>query len=139
MNINKSYTGSCLCGQIKYEVTHIEAQMGHCHCKMCRKFHGSAFATFGEAKVENFTWLKGQDLLKSYFAENGTERKFCSHCGSSLIFVPSNDKGELIEFSLATLDSEIQNKPDAHIFTESKANWYEINDDLPQFTNKRGL
>ena len=137
MNNNQPLTGTCLCGQITYEVTKIESCMGHCHCNMCRKFHGAAFATFAEAKVENFKWIKGEKLLKSYFAKNGTERKFCSECGSSLIFVPSNDKGEVIEFALGTLDSKIANKPDAHIFTESKTCWHEITDDLPQFLNKR--
>ena len=138
MNTNHPYTGSCLCGQIKYQVTQIEPNLGHCHCSMCRKFHGAAFATFAEAKVENFKWINGEKLLKSYFANNGTERKFCSECGSSLIFVPSNDKGEVIEFSMSTLDSEVPNKPDAHIFTESKACWFEITDKLPQFLNGRG-
>jgi len=134
---NKTYTGSCLCGQIKYKVSHIEARMGHCHCHMCQKFHGSAFATFGEAKVENFNWITGKELIKSYFADNGTERKFCSNCGSSLIFVPSNDTCELIEFSLGTLDSDIDLKPDVHIFTESKACWFEITDKLPQYLKYR--
>jgi hypothetical protein len=104
---------------------------------MCRKFHGAAFATFAEVRVENFTWIKGQEFLKSYFADNGTERKFCFDCGSSLIFVPSNDKGDVIEFSIATLDSEVENKPDAHIFTESKAGWYDITDELPQHLKGR--
>lgn len=137
MKNNQPYTGQCLCGQIKYQVAKIEPNLGHCHCKMCRKFHGTAFATIAEAQVANFRWVKGQELLKSYFAENGTERKFCSHCGSSLIFVPSDDKGELIEFALGTLDDDIDITPDAHIFTQSKASWYEICDSLPQFKHGR--
>ena len=137
MKTNQSLTGQCLCGQIKYQVNHIEPNLGHCHCKMCRKFHGAAFATIAEAKIENFHWLKGEGLLKSYFAKNNTERKFCSVCGSSMIFVPSNDKGELIEFALGTLDADIDIKPDVHIFTQSKASWYEITDGLPQFLRGR--
>ena len=138
MKNKTTYTGQCLCGLIKYQVTEIESQTCHCHCKMCRKFHGAAFATFAEAKVDNFNWLTGEEHLKTYLAENGTRRKFCNQCGSSLIFVPSNDKGKLIEFTLATLDSKIDLKPDAHIFTDSKACWYDITDDLPQFTEGRG-
>jgi hypothetical protein len=130
-------TGQCLCGIIKYEVTQIEKQMGHCHCSMCRKFHGAAFATFGEAKIENFKWLSGEDSLKSFIAPNGTIRKFCECCGSSLIFVPSNDSGEWVEFTLGTLDSKITVKPDAHIFTKFKANWYDISDDLPKYLEGR--
>ncbi len=137
MNNNKPFTGQCLCGQIQYQVEMIEPKMGHCHCRMCRKFHGAAFATFGEAKVKDFKWLKGENMLKSYKADNGTIRKFCVSCGSSMVFVPSNDTGELIEFSLGTLDSEIDVKPDAHIFTQFKSCWYEIKDSLPQFKQGR--
>lgn len=131
------YKGQCLCGSIKYSVDQIEPRMAHCHCSMCRKFHGATFATYGEAKTKSFHWLEGKDLLKSYLAPNGTYRKFCGKCGSSLIFVPSNDTGELIEFALGTLDSEIELKPDAHIFTDYGANWFEITDKLPQFKEGR--
>ena len=135
--IENKYQGQCLCGSIKYEVTKIEEQMGHCHCSMCRKFHGAAFATFGEAKSENFRWVTGKNFLKSYIATNGTTRKFCENCGSSLIFMPANDDGKLVEFSLGTLDTDIELKPDAHIFTKFGANWYEASDDLPKFSEGR--
>ena len=135
--VSDSYKGQCLCGMIKYEVEKIEPKMGHCHCSMCRKFHGSAFATYGEAKVDNFHWVAGEDFLKTYQAPNGTKRQFCQNCGSSLIFIPSNDTGESVEFSLGTLDSDIELKPDVHIFTDYAASWYEVSDNLPQFTEDR--
>jgi len=104
---------------------------------MCRKFHGAAFATYGEAKVEDFRWLSGEALLSSFCGHNGTLRKFCSVCGSSLIFISAQDDGQVIEFALSTLDTELGSKPSAHIYTEFKANWYDMVDDLPQFKNGR--
>jgi len=130
-------TGSCLCGSIQYSVDKIEKQMAHCHCTMCRKFHGAAFATFGEVRAENFHWINGEDILKIYVANNGTTRSFCGICGSSLIFSPSNDTGEYVEFALGTLDSKIENKPDAHIFTDYGVCWFKVTDDLPQFNEGR--
>ncbi len=132
-----SYAGQCLCGKIKYTVNKIEKNMAHCHCNMCRKFHGSAFSTYAEAKSENFNWVEGQEYLQSYIAANGTKRKFCKNCGSGLIFVSSSNTGEFVEFALGTLDSKIEVKPDAHIFVKSAVNWYEINDKLPQFEGDR--
>ncbi len=129
--------GTCLCGSISFEVDEIRPQMGHCHCTMCRKFHGAAFATFGEALVEHFRWLSGEHLLKTYVAENGTQRQFCENCGSSLRFIPANDTSKFVEFSLGALDSDIPLKPDAHIFTDYSASWYEITDDLPQHKEHR--
>jgi len=131
------YKGQCLCGLISYEVDKIEAQMGHCHCSMCRKFHGAAFATFGEALSQNFRWISGEEYLKNYQAENGTIRQFCENCGSSLIFKPADDDGSLVEFTLGTLDSGLDLKPDAHIFVAFKADWVSINDDLPQYDEGR--
>lgn len=135
--IKSAYKGQCLCGAIKYAVDKIEPKMGHCHCSMCRKFHGAAFATFGEAKSANFHWLEGEKFIKTYLGTNGTKRKFCENCGSSLIFVPSNDTGELVEFSLGTLDSKLELKPDAHIFLDNSASWYNVTDNLPQYPQGR--
>jgi len=129
--------GACLCGKVQYEVLALESKMANCHCSMCRKFHGAAFATFGAAKVENFRWLKGKESLKSYTAENGTIRRFCENCGSSLTFSPANDPGKYIEFSLGSLETPILQRPDAHIFVEFKASWYDIKDALPQHPRGR--
>jgi len=132
-------TGQCLCGEIKYQVSNLLPHMAHCHCSMCRKFHGAAFSTFGVAKKEDFQWLSGEHLLKIYTAPNGTQRGFCANCGSSLTFAASNDPGTHIEFTLGSLDThlELDTKPDCHIYCDSKASWYEIEDDLPQFAEGR--
>lgn len=131
------YKGSCLCGAIKYEVDEIKTQMGHCHCSMCRKFHGAAFSTLGEADIKDFRWIRGKDQLKDYMASNGSVRQFCQNCGSSMTFTPSEELNGLIEFSLGTLDGDLDMLPDAHVYTGSKANWVEIGDELPQYKKGR--
>ncbi|EAR59829.1 GFA family protein [Neptuniibacter caesariensis] len=134
---SSSLKGSCLCGAIKYEVTSILPQMAHCHCTMCRKFHGAAFATFGVARSADFKWLQGKEKLKTYRADNGAARQFCEDCGSSLTFAASDCDGLFVEFSLGTLDSPLAIKPDAHIYCRYKADWYEPNDALPKFPEGR--
>jgi len=135
------YKGECLCGSIQYQVDAIQPKMAHCHCSMCRKFHGAAFSTFGEAKKEHFHWVEGLELLESYQADNGTIRQFCKRCGSSLIFKPANDTGDIVQFALGTLvpypDGDVKLKPDAHVFVANKADWIEICDNLPQFKKDR--
>lgn len=73
----------------------------------------------------------------SYTASNGTTRSFCKNCGSSMTFKPKDDSGDVIEFSLGTLDSDIDQRPDAHIFVGSKANWVKVLVSLPKFTEGR--
>jgi hypothetical protein len=128
-----SFRGSCLCQAIQFEVDHFEPQTGNCHCSMCRKFHGAAYATLGEARSANFRWLRGQDQLKSYTADNGTTRQFCAECGSSLTFASPAADPDLVEIALACFDDEVPIRPDAHIFVSSGAAWASPDDDLPQF------
>ncbi len=126
------YTGSCLCNAVQYEVQNLGKKMGHCHCSMCRKFHGAAFATFGEVAVSDFKWVKGENEIKSYQADNGTIRKFCNQCGSSLVFQSASDVG-VVEFALGSLDTPISERPDAHIYLDSQVDWYQVEDSLPQY------
>ncbi|MEH6456851.1 MAG: GFA family protein [Cocleimonas sp.] len=137
-NNDNSHSGKCLCGLVKYTIDSLEPNMGNCHCKMCRKFHGAAYATYAQAKRENFHWIDGEDLIKNYVGENGTVRKFCSECGSSLIFQDDIiDNHEMVHFAAGTLDTDIEVEPDVHIYLESKANWLKLEDSLPKFETGR--
>lgn len=132
------YRGQCLCGAVKYEVDGFSPKMAHCHCSMCRKFHGAAFATYGETRKSDFRWLQGEGELQCYTADNGTTRRFCRHCGSSMTFSSRNYDDDVVEVALGTLDSNLDMSPDAHIYVDSKASWSEIHDDLPQYGEGRG-
>ena len=130
--------GSCLCGAIQFEVTQFEPLVGHCHCKMCQKFHGAAFSTFGEVKREHLFWQSGLQLLSHYRAENESERSFCQRCGSSLLFESRfNREQGTVEIALAAFDTLASVKPDAHIYCESKAKWLTMDDALPKFSGYR--
>ena len=106
------YRGSCLCAAIQFEVDEFAPQTGNCHCSMCRKFHGAAYATIAEAKQQHFRWLCGEDSLKAYTADNGTTRRFCEHCGSSLTFSSPAADPELVEISLGCFDDEVASAAD---------------------------
>ncbi len=131
------FSGQCLCGAAKYQAQAIGTRIGHCHCSMCRKFHGAAFATFAEAASDQFTWLQGEDNLQSYTASNGSTRRFCATCGSSMTFEPADNPDNLIEFALGTLDSGPSITADAHLYTDNCVNWHTINDHLPRHPQGR--
>ena len=132
------YRGSCLCGAVKFEVEEFLSQVAHCHCSMCRKFHGAAYATIAGVPRSKFRWVEGADALKGYTAENGTTRTFCSHCGSSLTFSSPRASEEVVEIALGTVDGDVPVEPNAHIFVGSGANWTVLSDDLPQYEEGRG-
>ena len=113
--MSKRYQGSCLCGVVRFSVDGFSVQAAHCHCSMCRKFHGSAFSTLVE--VSGLAWLSGSDHLKDFKASNGTIRTFCLACGSSLGFRTKGAPLTQIELAIATFDEDIPVNIDAHIYT----------------------
>jgi hypothetical protein len=124
--------GSCLCGGIKYE---IEGQFGrvvNCHCSMCRKATGGAFRTRAAVPAAAFRFVTGEALLSKYESSPGETRTFCRVCGSTL---PTffRDRPEWIGLPLGTLDDDPGVTPTAHVWVGSKAPWWTITDDLPQY------
>lgn len=125
------HKGSCLCGQIKYEIHGALTGVLNCHCSMCRKAHGAAFRTRASVQVKDFRWLSGEYLLTHYESSRGEYRTFCKLCGSNLVTKFEHNK-DVYGFPLGTLDTDPEVKPAYHIFVGSKAPWFDIADDLPQ-------
>ena len=126
------YTGACLCGGIRYEIRGEISKIVCCHCSECRKAQGSAFATNGVVAATEFKLVAGENLLARYEPSPGYAKFFCSHCGSPIISKNEQRPGQ-VRVRIGTIESEIVERPMAHIFVGSKANWEEINDALPQF------
>jgi len=124
-------TGSCLCGGVRYAIDGGLEGMLHCHCSMCRKWHGSAFRTRAGLRTSAFRWLQGEDLLSRYESSPGTTRTFCRVCGSKLVSLFA-EAPEMLGLALGTLDADPGCRPARHVHVGSKAPWFEITDDLPQ-------
>jgi hypothetical protein len=122
--------GRCLCGGVVFEVTAPLGMVMHCHCSICRKFHGSAFATHGVVPADGVRWLAGRELVHRVRSSATNTRPFCSRCGSN---VPSDEVSGTVFVPLGNLDDDPGARPLAHIFVGSKAPWYEIPGTLPQF------
>lgn len=126
------YAGSCLCGKVRYQISGEIRDIVYCHCSKCRKAQGSAFATNGNVRAEEFEFIAGEDELTGYQSSPGQTKYFCRHCGSPIISkkesVPDN-----VRVRLGTIESDIVERPTAHIFVASKANWEDIEGDLPQY------
>ena len=126
----QTHTGSCLCGVVRYRIDAPINAVSHCHCKMCRKAHGAAFASYAGVPLDAFHLLSGKDQLGVYHSSEHVTRTFCIRCGSNLQFV-DNREHEL-GVAVGTLDSPLPPPTQSHIYVGSKAGWYEIADDLPQ-------
>ena len=122
--------GACLCGAIRYEIDAPLRDAGHCHCVMCRKAHGAAFATYASVDPANFGWTAGEHLVSFYESSQNAGRVFCGVCGS---IIGGAENGKITSVTLGTIDGDPGVKPRSHIFVGSKAPWHDITDDLPRF------
>ena len=122
--------GRCLCGEVVFEVSAPVGMIVHCHCSICRKFHGTPFATHGIVPHDALRWVAGRDRVRRYESSAAGERPFCSRCGSN---VPAEHTPDGAFIPLGNLDGEPDVRVLAHIFVGSKATWHEITDELPRF------
>ncbi|HKI75058.1 MAG TPA: GFA family protein [Pseudomonadales bacterium] len=116
--------GSCLCGAVTYEIDGDSGAMGHCHCHMCQKGHGAAFATYVNVRWDQFRLLSGAEDITRYASSEGTTRTFCRVCGSNLQFIRDNKPG--FGIAAGSLDSDPQVRPTYQIWTSSKVPWWEL-------------
>jgi hypothetical protein len=118
--MSNAYSGSCLCGEVRFE---IEGDFEHfylCHCEYCRKDTGSAHAANLFASTATLKWLSGEDHVSQFNLPATRHSKgFCRTCGSAL---PIQSGGMLV-VPAGSLNSEVLLRPDAHIFAASRAGW----------------
>jgi hypothetical protein len=126
------YKGSCLCGDIRFQVDGPINDIIYCHCSLCRKAQGSAFATNANVAKKDFRLLNGMRGLTGYESSPGQTKYFCATCGSPIMSLNSA-RQDTVRIRLGTIESEITERPGCHIFVGSKANWDQITDDLPQY------
>lgn len=126
------YQGSCLCGKIKFTLSADVKDIVYCHCSQCRKAQGSAFATNANVEQDSFNFISGEDNLSAYDYSAEQTKFFCRTCGSPIMSKNTNNP-DTVRIRLGTIESDITERPSAHIFVSSKANWEEISGSLPQY------
>jgi len=81
---NKTLSGSCLCGEVAWEMEGPFDFFGMCQCSLCRKVTGSAFASNLFCTKDKFRWIKGAENRIEY--QMPAPKRFgnavCKACGS---------------------------------------------------------
>lgn len=120
---------SCLCGDVTWDIDGPAEWMSHCHCSICRKTHGAAFATYVAAPAAGFR-QSGREHVVRFESSPGFFRCFCGRCGS---VVPGDATEGRIFLPAGNLDGDPGVRPLAHIFVADVAPWHAITDSLPRF------
>ncbi|TVZ41085.1 hypothetical protein P886_0424 [Alteromonadaceae bacterium 2753L.S.0a.02] len=125
--------GSCLCGEVSYELSGNIGLFQYCHCSRCRKFTGSAHGANLFVAIDQFKWLTGENFVSTYSPEftKYFATAFCKQCGSSLPWHSKN--GKVVIVPAGTLDTMPDIKPIQNIFCASRADWYVPPAELPEY------
>lgn len=121
--------GGCLCGAVRYECHGAMRPVVNCHCRMCKKTHGHVAAYTAVAKQHLV--ISSRRGLKWYPSSAQARRGFCSECGASLFWEPTDR--DYIAVSAGTLDPPTGLSTAGHVFAAEAGDYYEISDDLQQF------
>lgn len=129
---NGNAKGSCLCGEVQYQISGNLGIFQYCHCSRCRKFTGSTNASNLIVSTEQFKWMSGESRVGKFLPENTRyfSTAFCQQCGSSLPWESKN--GKVIIIPAGTLDEHPGIEPSQNIFCGSKAEWYQSASELPK-------
>ncbi len=104
--------------------------MGHCHCRTCPKSQAAAFATTARVARQQIRWRSGEKDLRAFESSPGKKRFFCPECGAQIY--AAWDHEEEIILRVGCLLDDPGRRPLVHIWTEEKAPWLELQDELPK-------
>ena len=124
--------GSCVCGDIEYQVSGEFEDVSFCHCSTCRKVSGSAFASYGSIPMDSLKWTKGKAKLREYKLSAKVTKFFCPNCASTLVTHHSAES-DWYHVSLGCLDGSPSITPRYHQYVGSKPVWSIISDSLDQY------
>jgi hypothetical protein len=127
-----THRGSCLCGEVNYEIDGELGEFGYCHCRSCRKASGSAHGANAPVDRASFRLTSGAELIREFESSPGKLRAFCSRCGSPL-FAYLTQSPDVLRIRLGSLDTPFNKRPRAHTFVSQKADWEPIEGAVPQF------
>ena len=99
-------TGSCKCGEVKYEAAGPIVKSSYCDCLGCRKATGALKAPFITVKPGGFKVVEGS--VTTFKAKGGKQCdahgawNFCGTCGTHVYWMPNNKKQ--VDIFAGTLD-----------------------------------
>ena len=124
------YAGSCLCGEVRFEIEGEFECFYLCHCEYCRKDTGSAHAANLFSSTAALKWVSGESKVSQFNLPATRHSKcFCGTCGSALPMMQMS--GQLLVVPAGSLNSEVRIRPNAHIFVSSKAVWDDALEKVP--------
>ena len=131
MESESAIRGSCLCGEVAYEISPPFEMFVNCHCSRCRKSSGAAFTTNAVVAPDAFRWTRGQDQTARFDLPSARSfaTAFCRTCGSPLPHFTRSGRQVIIPGG--SFDDDPGVTASLHECWSSRAPWYRHGSDIP--------
>ena len=130
------FTGGCVCGAVRYELTAKPILTLRCHCRDCQHITGSGFAPAFLVPAEAFRLTRGQLRyhLTPSIRRGKHKRGFCPECGSR-ITGGEFEAGEspFVGVLASSLDDPSLFEPQMDIFVSDAQPWDQMDPAIPKF------
>jgi hypothetical protein len=117
-------TGGCQCGRVRYTAQAADDEAYLCHCRMCQRATGGAFAALKQFSRAAVTWEREPDRYRS---SPIAQRGFCAACGTPLTY--EGDGSDGLDLTVGSFDDPSGLRPVGHFGFESRhAAWLDTRD-----------
>ncbi len=132
------FTGGCLCGAIRYEVTSDPVRVANCHCDDCRRATGASFATNVFVKEQDLVILQGATRSYQHTSDSGSTmtKEFCGDCGSQLFGRGSGSQG-IRNVKIGSIDDAGAIRPSIDVFVSKALSFTTLPADTEHFEKGR--
>ena len=126
---DESFEGGCACGQIRYKMKSKPMIVHGCHCRLCQKQSGAAFAINALIEANQVAVTKGEVVEITVPSPSGKGQKIarCPKCQiavwSNYLIVGDGIAEQIRFIRVGTLDNPDTFTPDVHIYTSTKQPW----------------
>jgi hypothetical protein len=122
--------GGCTCGHVRYKLIADPLIVHCCHCRVCQRQTGTAFALNALFETKHVEVILGEvsEIIVPSPSEKGQKIARCPICEVAVWsnYYMGGIRDGIRFIRVGTLDEPDSFPPDIHIFVESKQPWIEL-------------
>jgi hypothetical protein len=115
-----AFRGSCICGEVAFEVEAPFDRFLNCHCSRCRKASGTAHSCEVIVKASALRWRRGEEAVVRFDLPQARSfaTAFCRRCGSPMPHLTRSGREAIIP--AGGFDEPLGTAPDRHVHWASR-------------------
>jgi hypothetical protein len=137
--MNKTYSGGCACGAIRYEAQATPVFQNHCQCRDCQQRSGTGHGSYLTFASRAAVSVMGEASTWRVTADSGNDKihAFCPYCGTP-VYLTFVAMPELFSVTATSLDDPSLFAPQAVTYAGRAHTWDRMDPELPAFERMPG-